>query len=175
MATNTAAAKGTVSWLQSAGNNLMDYFGQGEQYSWPEIADFASWLDQMTSPDATARMTAAGSQIADITSQTEATKSSIKNLPRGGEQDYLLANADQAKSTAIGNLLTSEFASAETAKGTLGEWGVGTTMQGFMEASNIEGAAGNLAMQLIQGDAAGSQGMMQTLAEIGVMAAQAFA
>ena len=160
------AAQGQGYWLQNQGNLVNTFTGAGAPFAWPEIAAFSSWLDQLTSKDPTARMTAAAPQIADITAQNEGFKKSIANLPPGGEKNYLLAEGDIAKSSSIANLLTSEFAQAQAAKGALGQWGVGTQLQGMGEAANIESAAGQLLAELLSPSAAGTQSILNAIQSI---------
>lgn len=162
----TGAAKGSAAWLSNQGNLVNTFTGAGAPFAWPEIAAFSSWLDQLTSKDPTARMTAAAPQIADITSQAEGFKKSIANLPPGGEKNYLLAEGDIAKSSSIANLLTSEFAQAQAAKGALGQWGVGTQLQGMGEAANIESAAGQLLAELLSPSAAGTSSILDSISSI---------
>lgn len=166
MANPAAAASGTVAWNQAQGNTVNTFTGQLYPFAVPEVQNWATWLSQLTSPDPTARMTAAAPQIADITAVEQGNLNQLSNLPRGGEQDYLKANASQNAATQISNLLTGEYAAAQQAQGALGERNIANIFQGTGEAANIEQGAGSLALQLSQLNSQGQSGLLGSLSSM---------
>jgi hypothetical protein len=161
-----SAAQGSAYWLQNQGNLINTFAGQLAPFGIPELSQFSNWLNQLTSPDATARMTAAAPQISDITKQTQGYERSLANLPPGGQKNYLQALGYQNQATSVANLLTSEFAQAEAAKGALGQWAVPAEYQGMGLAANVQSAAGQLLVDLLNPAAAGAKGTTDALNSI---------
>lgn len=147
--------------------------GAIKQISFPELQQYISWLNQLTSSDPNQRFAAVAPQVGDITAQTESAKQQIRNLPRGGEQNYLLAGADISKSSEIGKLLTDLYTKAQTQKGAIGEEGLNTALSYFNSAVGAEGTAAGILTNEQQVSGQGSQAAMQAVMQLAMMAAAA--
>lgn len=134
--------------LNMIGQNLMPYLGALQGLTWPQLEQYSQYLTGMTSTDPTQRMAAAGPAIGDISKLTQGTLSSLSNLPRGGQQDYLKAQALQGQQGQIGDIMTNLYTQARGAQGQFGEAGIGQFLSGLEQAQMGWGNAANIFGQL---------------------------
>ncbi len=171
---DSGVIKGTGYYTKDiAEKDITPTAGAIKQISLPELQQYIAWLNQLTSSDPNQRFAAVAPQVGDITAQSEAAKQQIRNLPRGGEQNYLLAGADISKSSDIGRLLTDLYTKAQAQKGAIGEEGLNTALQYFNTAIGGEQAAAGILSGNRQLDAQGSQATMQAVMQLAMMAAAA--
>lgn len=132
---------------------------------------YNQYMNAMTSSSPTERMAAAAPGIADITAQTEGAKSSIQNMPRGGEKNFLIGQADISKAGQISALLNNLYSQARQQQGQFGAQQVGQSQSGGNLYSGMEGNAANI----ISGGGAiqnqNNQGMFKTIMDVAAMAA----
>ena len=135
------------------------------------LSGYGNYLNEMTSGSSTERMAAAAPAIADITAQTEGAKQSIQDMPRGGEKNFLTANADISKSSQISGLLNSLYTQAQQAKGSLGTSEVGQSQAGLAGFTGMEGEAGNLISGGGKIQTQENSNMIATIGRLGMLAA----
>jgi hypothetical protein len=141
------------------------------QLTAPELASYTSYLNQLTSADPTQRMSAVAPQVTAIDQQTQQAVQNISQLPRGGANAALTAEAYQSEAAQVGNALNTAYNAAQQQIGNLGEFGVQATESGFGTASS---ALANSASTLES--AAGLKAQQQAAAEnLGVGAASGIA
>jgi len=137
--------KGTGFQVENTANGTMlPQFEDLSKMGMGNLDSYGQYLNEMTSGSSTERMAAASPAIADITAQSEGAKQSISNMPRGGEKNFLTANADISKSSQISSLLNNLYTQAQQAKGSLGSSEVGQSQTGAGQFTNMESTAGNL-------------------------------
>jgi hypothetical protein len=130
----------------AAQQDLLGFTGQVRDQLYPELTSYRDWIDKLTSTDPTQRMAAAGPAVADITKQTEGVKKGLENLPRGGERNELMAEADISKGAQIGDYLNKVYTEAQQAKGKLGEFGLVSFNQMLQEFANMESQAAQISL-----------------------------
>lgn len=149
--------------------------GQIYHETQPLFTSALQYLQDITSPDSSARMAAAAPMITDITNQTQGAVQQTQNLPRGGERDYLAAQAAQTGASNVSNALVQAFTQGQAAKIAVGQQGITDWLNAATAAANIELGASGVSLNLSQLQAAGSQATMQTIAQVAEMAAAALA
>lgn len=149
----------TANMVQSGANDIYNL-------TQPELQSFVTYLNSLTSPNSATRMAAVAPAITDITNQTQGAIQQIKNLPRGGEQDYLEAQAAQTGATNVSNLLSSAYTQAEQEMGKLGQQGFQDWLQASGEAGNLELGAATSSLSLADLKAQANQASMSEIASI---------
>ena len=169
---SVSASKGSANEaLNLIGTDLLPTVGSVYSTTSPGLTSYANYLEGITSPNSTDRMAAAAPLISDITSQTEGALEKIKNLPRGGEQDYLSALTTNQGAAEVSNTLNQAFSQGEMQLGQLGEFGANYYLQGVGESINGVLGAGNLQLNNEMLADQENQNMMQDI--IGVASAGA--
>jgi len=141
----------------------------------PGMQDAISYYTKMSTGDTGTMMKAAAPAIQSINAQSKQAKENItESMPRGGAQDLAKAEVDAQKAGQTGNLLTQAYTSSFPALASIGQGGVGLSVNeisnalaGFSGASNTES---NLINQEQSGKAA-SMAMVTGLASTGAEAA----
>ena len=158
---------------QGAVGTVLPQFEDLSQWGLNNLQQYGQYLNSMTSGSSRDRMAAAAPAIADITAQNEGAKQAISNMPRGGEKDYLMANADISKSGQISSLLNNLYTQANQAKGQLGQSEVGASQSGAGLYSEMENTGANI----VSGGGAiqnqNNQNVFQGIMDIATMAAMA--
>lgn len=98
----------------------------------PELASYTNYLNEMTSADPTQRLAAAAPEVQQIGEQTQQAVNNTANLPRGGANAALTAQAYQTEATNVGNALDTAYTQAQQELGQLGEFGVRGQRQGLV-------------------------------------------
>lgn len=138
----------------------------------PNLEGYNNWINALTSPDPKARQAATATQQQQISQESDQVARNIKaNLPRGGEQDYLLAENEMAKGAQISTLMNNLFTMAQGEKGKLGQQGFMDFLTGTGEAGNLEQIAANILSGARSQNAAGTQSTMETLMGLASLAA----
>lgn len=154
-----------------AEKELLPFAKDVKDTTWPMMKDYTKWLTDLTSADPSTRFAAVAPQAMDISAQTEGAKRQIANLPRGGEQNYLMASAEMGEAGSIGRLLTELYTRAQEAKGQVGEWGAQTFLSALSEYGGLEGIAAQIETAKWDRSAQGTQALMNSLQSIAQMIA----
>ena len=101
-------------------------------------------------------------------------KRQIAELPRGGERNYLTAEADISKAGNIGELLTKLYTMAQQEKGGFGKWSSQAFMSGLGEFGNLENTAATILEGRAGPEAASKAAAMKTIGQIAAAVAMAF-
>jgi hypothetical protein len=158
---------------QAAYGTVLPQFENLSKMGMNNLNAYGNYLNSMTSSSPTTRMAAASPAIADITAQSEGAKSSIQDMPRGGEKNYLIGEADISKSGQISSLLNNLYTQAQQAKGSLGSSEVGQSQSGAGLYSSMENTAGGLISGGGQIQTQNNNRMFQTIMNLASMAAMA--
>jgi hypothetical protein len=142
-------------------------FGQTD----PGIGIAEKYYQSLASGDPSKMAAAIGPAVGGIQAQSaQAKENIIANLPRGGEQDLALAQADIAKAGQVGNLETQAYTGAFPALASLGGQGVGLSINEVANAiAGFQGAS-QTNQSVIQ---AGEQGKASTMGFLGSLAGAA--
>lgn len=182
----TGSSGGSFGYMTLAGMGNQQAYNAGVQNSYalglgrylaPELAGYTSFLNNMTSADPMTRLATVAPQAEAVSQQQAQARQNIKNLPRGGAQDYLLGQSYIQQSSDIGNLINNAWLQAQQQRGQLGEFGVQATEAGLALANSaLSGAASttNAAVAAKQGKQAANQQTATSAAEtIAMMLAMA--
>lgn len=141
----SGAVEGNASQLSNiAANDVLPLSDSLRQTSLPAFQSYATYLNQITSNDPSLRTKAAAPVIAQDTAQTKQALNQISQLPRGGESDFLRANAIQSKSADIGNTMNQAFTQGEAAKGKLSADGIAQSLGAISDIGQLDTAAARI-------------------------------
>ncbi len=174
------ASSGNISAVGDQANtvamsDVLNSVGKLQNLTMPEYEAFIKYLNDLTSSDPTQRMAAVAPAAQDISSQTTAAEKSIRDkTQRGGEQDYLIANAETNKAANIGNLLAGEYTKAQEEKGQVGQTGVSDYLAGIGTFGNLEQEAAAILGGQQDRSAAGTESTLSTLAQLAFLASSGF-
>jgi hypothetical protein len=175
---------GTFGYMSLSGMGIDQYVLSEEeqryaealgQLSGPALQSYSTFLKQMTSSDPNTRFAAVAPGVEGITSQQEAARRNIQQMPRGGGQEYLTGESYIKQASDVGTLIDQAWLSAEEQQGQFGEWGVAAAQAGLSEEERmLQGAAGTTtaALDFKYGQKAAHDAMvMQALESIAAAAA----
>lgn len=127
----------------------------------PGMKTALSHYQDLASGDSNAIFRAVAPSVSAIDSQTKQAKQNITNtMPRGGEQNLALEEADISKGSAISNVVNQSYEGAFPALATLAGQGVGLSNNEVANAIAAFGGASNTAGNLANQQAAGKESML---------------
>ena len=171
----SGATEGAASYLGSiAANNLNPMAGYYTQIAEPAIASTAQYYSGITSSDPALRTKAAAPAIAQTTAQSKQAENQIRQLPRGGEQNYMLAQNDQSKAGTVSNFLNQAFTTGEAQKGEFGSNLAKLVLQSDQTIGQFESTLASIDMGQQQINAQNWQAIVGALTSIGETAAGAY-
>jgi hypothetical protein len=168
----SGATEGTASQLSNiAANDVLPMEGQIASTAMPAWQSYAQYLNQITSQDPSLRTQAAAPAIAQTNAQSKQAENQIRQLPRGGEQNYMLAQNDQSKAGTVSNFLNKEFTQGETAKGQFGSEGIAKSLLAISDIGQLDSVAAQIDMGQQQINAQNWQAIVGALTSVGEIAA----
>ena len=171
----SGAVEGNASQLQNiAANDVLPLEGSIVGSSLPAFQSYAQYLNQITSTDPALRTKAAAPAIAQDTAQTKQALNQIAAGPRGGEQNFLRANAVQNQATNTGNVLNELFSQGEASKGELGAKGIAESLSAIRDIGQLDTAAAQIESGQEEMNAQNWQAIVGALGSIGETAAGAY-